>query len=357
MRILIVKTSSLGDIVHAFPILQYLKQYQPQCQIDWVVEQTFIDLVQSHPLVSRAIPIQVKKWRSQFLRKITWQEITQFFRELRKRPYQMVLDLQGNSKSGLITALAKSQIKVGFNYASVSEWPNLLGTNRKYPLIPNKNIREDYLFLAKSAFGDFTQEMAFTHVQLNLSTAEKAQLNKILNKNKEYEGLKFLICLGSNWPNKQLSKETLQIFLQCISERLSVHFLFLWGNLAEKVAIEELTFALSASHSILDRLSLPTLQNLMTHMDLVFAMDSLPLHLAGLTMTPTYSVFGASSAMKYKPLGKHHEAFQGICPYGKTFGKRCPVLRTCPTGACIKQIGGLQLFEHFYSWWLSLSRK
>lgn len=105
---------------------------------------------------------------------------------------------------------------------------------------------------------------------------------------------------------------------------------------------------------VVDRLSLPALQNLMAHVDLVITMDSLPLHLAGTTMIPTYSFFGASSANKYKPLGKQSGTYQGICPYDRQFEKRCPILRTCKTGACIKNLEGSQLFEEFMRWWDSI---
>ena len=76
-------------------------------------------------------------------------------------------------------------------------------------------------------------------------------------------------------------------------------------------------------------------------------MDSLPLHLAGTSGTATFSVFGASSAQKYKPLGIAHQAVQGVCPYGKVFERRCPVLRTCPTGLCIKSILGDDLYNEY----------
>ena len=85
----------------------------------------------------------------------------------------------------------------------------------------------------------------------------------------------------------------------------------------------------------------------MASVDMVIAMDSLPLHLAGTTETPTFSIFGASSANKYKPKGKKHLAFQGTCPYKRTFERRCPVLRTCSTGACIRDLHGEELFHYF----------
>lgn len=356
MHILIVKMSSLGDIIHAFPVLEYLKQSQPQCEIDWVVEQPFAELVRAHPLIDHVIPIQTKRWRSKPFDRATWSEIAKFRQELRKTSYDLVLDLQGNVKSGLVTASAKSHIKVGFDYASISEWPNLLVTNKKYCPPSGRNIREDYLFLAQSAMGNFSHNITLKGVQLNVSLQEKIQLQLIFDQLKQYSGLKVLVCSGSNWANKQLSKEALQSFLQSFPQHLNAHFLLIWGNSNEKAIAEEIAMALPQNSSIISRLSLPALQNLMAQVDLVLAMDSLPLHLAGSTPTPTYSVFGPSSAQKYKPTGQYHKAFQGSCPYGKTFEKRCDILRTCKTGLCIKQLQGQQLFDHFYDWWSSLNK-
>jgi heptosyltransferase-1 len=350
MQILIVKMSSLGDIIHAFPVLQYIKQYYPQAQIDWVVEQPFAELVRAHPFVNRVLCVQTKKWRSQLLKGATWQELAHFRRELRQSSYHIVLDLQGNVKSGFVTACAKSLVKVGFDYATVPEWPNVLATNRRCNPPKGRNIREDYLFIAQSAFGKFAP-ITEKGMQLKLTLEEKTLLNPVLEQCQQIKGLKVLVCPGSNWPNKQLSKETLKNFLQCLSKQLSPHFLLLWGNPAEKVIADELATVLPQQSLVINKLPLPALQNLMTHVDLVLAMDSLPLHLAGTTSTPTYSVFGASSAKKYKPLGEQHQAFQGRCPYGKHFEKRCDQLRTCKTGACIKQLEGQQLFDHFYEWW------
>ncbi|SCA63497.1 hypothetical protein SCG7086_AS_00250 [Chlamydiales bacterium SCGC AG-110-P3] len=96
---------------------------------------------------------------------------------------------------------------------------------------------------------------------------------------------------------------------------------------------------------ILPRLSLPVLQAVMNRVRLVIAMDSLPLHLAGTTSTPTFSVFGASSMQKYKPLGGIHHGLQGECPYNVSFEKRCARLRSCKTGACIRSLTGKQVMD------------
>ncbi len=102
------------------------------------------------------------------------------------------------------------------------------------------------------------------------------------------------------------------------------------------------------SAEVLPLLSLSLLQNWMRSMDLVIAMDSLPLHLAAEANVPTFSVFGPSFAAKYSPMGSKHVSIQGVCPYGQVFAKRCSILRTCKTGACMKNITAEQLFSEIH---------
>lgn len=356
-RILINKMSSLGDIIHVFPVLHYLKHYEPDCQIDWVVEKPFAELVKAHPFVNQVITVQTKKWRSELWSRSTWKELGEFRKALCANQYDILLDLQGNVKSGVVTAMAKSKVKVGFEYASVPEWPNILVTNKRFSPPTGNNIREDYLFLVQSAMKlPVMQNIQNAHVQLLLSEEEGKRLDNLWDGVQRHQGTKVLVCSGSNWPNKQLSKETLQQFLECLSEKYHPYFIFAWGNLEEKQLAEELAKNFSGHSLVIDRLSLPTLQNLMSRVDLVLAMDSLPLHLAGTTSTPSFSVFGPSSAKKYKPLGEAHCSFQGTCPYAKTFEKRCAILRTCQTGACMKGLQGEAVFAQFYSWWVNLEK-
>lgn len=349
MKILIVKTSSLGDIIQSFPVLQYLRCHHPDAQIDWVVEKPFAELVKAHPYVNQVLTVETKKWRRTLFRKDTYHELRLFRHQLRIHEYHLVLDLQGNLKSGLITGLAKGSMKVGFGFKTLPEWPNFFFTHRHYNPPSNRNIREDYLFLVQSVFGHLKTEQR--GIPLRISLEEEEKIKWILHSSYLQEGLKIMVCSGSNWQNKQLSVESLQQFLKLIQAKLKGKFLFVWGSPQEKAVAEQLRRDFSETSVVIDKLALPALQNLMAQVDLVVAMDSLPLHLAGTTSTPTYSVFGASLASKYKPTGLKHGVYQGVCPYGKVFEKRCPILRTCQTGSCIKEIRIDDLFLQFMSWW------
>lgn len=345
-KILIVKTSALGDIIHTYPVLDYLRKKFPLAQIDWVVEAPFADLVKSHPSVAHVLTIATKNWRKHFFTRKTLNSIKSFRKNLRNEYYDVIFDLQGNIKSGLIVSQARGAVKVGFGRKSVAEWPNMFFMTHRINSSVQNNIRQDYLSLVTTFFHD-PLPAEIEGVKLIITPDQQTILDTIMQKNAVREGMVVMVCYGSTWRNKQLTVESLKAFLVLLKDYLNCQFLFIWGSFDEKSVAEELNKEFPLNSQMIEKMNLSMLQNLMEMSDLVVAMDSLPLHLAGTTNTPTFSVFGASSASKYKPLGEKHYAYQGCCPYGRTFIKRCPVLRTCPTGACIRDLKALEIFEAF----------
>lgn len=107
MRILLVKTSSLGDVIHNLPVASDLRRRLPDAAIDWVVEESFAEIPRLHPAVDRVIPVAVRRWRRRLLAAATWREMAEFKRQLRRQAYDLVLDSQGLAKSGLIAAQAR----------------------------------------------------------------------------------------------------------------------------------------------------------------------------------------------------------------------------------------------------------
>jgi len=341
MKILLIKTSSLGDVVHTFGVLRYLRKRFPDAQIDWVVEKSCKELVEAHPDLSRAIVIDTKLWRQQLLSPLTWHLVGESLKKLRASTYDSAFDLQGNCKSGLLLGCIKAKKKVGFGFKSVAEWPNVLFTRKRFNPPLHQNIREDYLFVVQAFFQDnapFEEEP----VLLKLSCEEEKKAEAFRS-----ESFQVLVAPGSAWPNKQLSQKTLLSLLQTLSEKRKAQLFFSWGSEKERVYATELASYFPQNGYVLEKCSLPLLQNVMARMNLVIAMDSLPLHLCGTTQTPSLSAFGPSSLLKYQPKGEQHVGVQGVCPYKVSFEKRCPKLRTCPTGFCIKSLPASLLVQAY----------
>lgn len=350
LRFLIIKTSSLGDIIQAFNVLDYLHQRFPSAQMDWVTEKASFSMVKSHPLVQDAILFEAKTWKKSLFFKKTFSSIRSFFRRLRRVKYDAIFDLQGNCKSGVVTFLARAKKKVGFDLHSVREWPNVLATSVRFNIPKTSNIRLQYLKVLQNYFQD-SAPLSLKGVRLNLKEEETEKLEKILTAAKACGEKRMMVCPHAKWPNKQLDFSVLVQLLRFIHKKYQMGFLFLWGNEKEREFSQSLKSSFSDKSILVEKLSLPTWQNLMNDVDLVFAVDSSAMHLCGTTSTPSFSVFGPTSIEIYKPLGKNHFALQGPCPYGKVFKKHCPLLRTCPTGACIRKLESQRIIRAFASWW------
>jgi heptosyltransferase-1 len=124
MRILLVKTSSLGDVIHNLPVASDICRALPQAEIDWVVEENFAEIPKLHPAVGRVVPVAVRRWRKALLSPATWREIGAYRRVVRRPAsaefYDAVLDTQGLLKSALLAAPAQGP-KLGHAASSARE--------------------------------------------------------------------------------------------------------------------------------------------------------------------------------------------------------------------------------------------
>lgn len=119
-RLLIVKTSSLGDVIHNLPVLADIRAHHPEMVFDWVVEESFADIPALHPAVDSVIPVALRRWRKNPLRSSTWREITAFRQRIRQHHYDFVVDTQGLLKSAWIVHGARG-IRHGQDRSSARE--------------------------------------------------------------------------------------------------------------------------------------------------------------------------------------------------------------------------------------------
>jgi heptosyltransferase-1 len=116
LKILLVRVSSLGDVLHNLPIVADILRHDPAAQIDWVVEEGYVSLVRLNPHVRKVIPFALRRWKKGLGNAAVRAEFRAFFRELRFDAYDYVFDTQGLIKTGIIMAAArvrKGGLKVG----------------------------------------------------------------------------------------------------------------------------------------------------------------------------------------------------------------------------------------------------
>ena len=153
MQILIVKTSSMGDLVHNCPVVTDIRDNFPEAIIDWVAEEAFQAIPALHPGVRRVIPVAWRRWRKHLFAGATYEEMRQFEAHLSTHLYDLTLDTQGLLKSAVICEFARSRCTVGGDWRSAREPLASLFYDKRVAISPSRHMIERCRALAARALG------------------------------------------------------------------------------------------------------------------------------------------------------------------------------------------------------------
>ena len=147
MKVLVVKMSSMGDIVHTIPAIVEAKDKIPDISFHWVVEEGFKDIPGIHPLVDEVIPLAIRRWRKNFWGSISSGEIAEFYNTLKQHRYDLIIDAQGLVKSAIVSLLASGPVS-GFDRRSARELAASLTYHRSIAVDKNLHAveRQRHLF-------------------------------------------------------------------------------------------------------------------------------------------------------------------------------------------------------------------
>lgn len=322
MRVLVVKMSALGDIIHALPVLDYLHQVMPGIEVDWVVEEPFRDILEGNPLISQLHVVRTKIWRKKPFSVATRREIRAVRNALQTRDYDRVYDIQGNLKSGLVDWLSGAENRIGFSQENLQESINLLFTTQQVPVRRHDyHITDQYLRLVSVTFGkDFSALNLASDIYTSPEDDEVAgTLLSTLS-----DGLVFLFHYGTTWQTKfwftegwiHLGKALLETYPDST-------ILLSWGNEAERVVVTELAAGIGTGARVLQRYSLKGLTALLKKVDLVVGGDTGPTHIAAAVGTPTVSLYRASDGKRSGPRGACHVIVQSPLACTSCFRTEC----------------------------------
>lgn len=328
MRVLIVKLSALGDIIHALPVLDYLHQVSPGIEVDWVVEEPFLNILEGNPLISSLHVVRTKMWRRQPFSAATRREAGGVVRALRERSYDMVFDIQGNIKSGIVTALTGVKKRYGFDRPGVRELPNLLFTTNHVPLRRNDfQISARSLRVVSVPFGKDYQGMS---LKSDIPTDPASDYAAEAFLATLSDGLVFLFHPGTTWDTKlwhepgwiELGKEVLETFPDAT-------ILLSAGNDQERSAVERISGGIGINARPLPKTSLNGFAAFLKKVDLVVGGDTGPIHMAAAVGTPTVSFYRATDARRNGPLGDNHVSIQSPMHCHACMRKECDKDAAC----------------------------
>jgi heptosyltransferase I len=322
MRVLIVKTSAMGDILHALPVLSYLHQARPGIEVDWVVEEAFEGLLSGNPLISNLHVVRFKSWKKRPATPGTARQVLQVRRELAERNYDLVFDIQGNSKSGVITWLTRCPHRLGFTAEVTQERFNTLCTNRRIPLrSSDTHITDQYLRVVSVPFGrDFSTMALETDVRAT-DEDEKWAEQYIISLSRD---LIFLFHMGTTWQTKFWYEDGWAELGAALSESYpGCGIMLTWGNEAERAEAERIASRTGSVAIIPERLSLQRLAAVVRRVDVVIGGDTGVVHLAAAVGTPTVSYYRSSDGMRSGPRGEQHRIVQTPMECACCFETKC----------------------------------
>ncbi len=280
MRILVVKVSSLGDIIHTLPAITDAKRAHRDLVFDWVVEENFIEVPAWHSAVENVIPIAIRRWRRNLLKTYINSEYGNFKKDLQGIHYDLVIDAQGLIKSGIISRLSKG-LTIGLSNRTTREPLATLFYNKVYsvPWTFHAVDRVRQLF-ARALQYSYDENLIDYGLDLDR-----------IDKNRHIERKRQLVFLhGTTWKTKHLPRFYWRHLAQLATGE-GYDVLLPWGNMEEKRSAEFIAKN-NTRVSVLDKQSLTGLARHILSSAGVIAVDTGLGHLAAALATPTLSLYG-----------------------------------------------------------------
>ena len=280
-NILLVRLTSMGDIIHNFPAVTDLAAHYPHAKIDWLVEESFADLPNLHPAIHKVIICRERQWRKKLLSKTTWQEIRTCYKHLQKTPYDLVIDSQGLIKSAILSRLSKRPIAGYDRYTAKEALASYFYTYNYHVPAKIDAIRRNRLLTG----------FACGYLPDSSLDYGLPQLTKTIDWLPQKPYVVFLTA--SSRQDKQWALENwINLGLKLYQEGIE-HFILPWGNAKERLYCEKLTRYFPAM--ITPKLSLHDAAVMLQQAKFVIGVDTGLTHLAAAVNTPVISLFSASN--------------------------------------------------------------
>ncbi|HAK53161.1 MAG TPA: lipopolysaccharide heptosyltransferase I [Gammaproteobacteria bacterium] len=272
MKILIIKMSSLGDVVHALPLATDIHARYQDAVIDWVAEEAFADIPSLHGHVSSVIPVALRRWRRNWWSAQTRREFSQFVQRLRRDRYDLVIDAQGLLKSALVTRLARGS-SGGLDYRSSRESVSSFFYHRRVEVDKQKHAIDRVRELG----GSLLNYKPETEVEFGLSRAPQGQRNSIM------------LLHGTTWPSKHWPEEQWKALADLVEDD-GYQVIVPWGSDVE----HSRALRIASEASVLPRMTVRELTDKIASCAGVVTVDTGLGHLASALEVPTVALYGST---------------------------------------------------------------
>jgi heptosyltransferase-1 len=323
-RVLVIKTSSLGDVLHTFPAVTDAAQQLPGIRFDWVVEEAFAEVPAWHAAVDDVIPVALRRWKRRPLHVLRVGEPQAAVKHLRRRHYEQVIDAQGLVKSAVISRFARGP-RTGLDRDSAREPLAARAYNRTISVARDQHAVQRVRQLFATALG-----YALPVTVPDYGIREKFPVG---------ERQPYLLFLhGTTWPTKHWP-DTYWTRLAAMAVRQGMQVKLPWGNAEEKQRASEIA-AVDGAIEVLPRMGLGELAAIIARASVVVGVDTGLVHLAAALATPCITLYGSTDPGLTGTIGESQVHLQAQFQCAPCLGKQCTFEGDSPVyPACYETIG------------------
>lgn len=278
-KVLVIKTSSLGDVIHTLPALTDAQNAIKGIEFDWVVEKGFSEIASWHPAVKKIIPVQIRKWRKNIFQTMGSEEWKDFKSEIKSEAYDAIIDAQGLLKSAVLAPLANGP-RYGLDKNSAREPLSSWFYQHKIPVAKNQHAVERTRQLFAQALG---YELPTTSGDYGIKSRFKS------NQDSPY----VVFLHGTTWDTKHYP-EAYWAELIKIATNQGFKVKLLWGNTDEHERAARLS-EVSKQAELMPKMNLESIANLLCGAHGAIAVDTGLGHLAASVDCPTLSLFSSTN--------------------------------------------------------------
>lgn len=307
MRILIIRTSALGDVVHALPVLTALRRHFPQARIGWVVEEAMAPVLAGHPDLDERITVRLRHWGKQPFTRRTMRELGAFLGAIDRFSPDVTLDLMGNHKAGVISALTLSDRRIGAARRDRREPSSAVWISE--PVAPRGVHAVDRMLSLLDGLGLPPEPADFGPDRIFRGEIPDAAREIFAAHPEPF----VLIHPGAGWPNKIYPPERWGEVARRLREATGLSTLVAMARGEEKLAAGVEATAGGAARAVAAP-DLPTLAALLRRARLVLGGDSGPTHLAHALGTPILMVMGPTDPQRNGPYDAPERAVWRLLP-------------------------------------------
>jgi lipopolysaccharide heptosyltransferase I len=332
VKVLVLKPSSLGDVIHALPVLRRLRRHWPEAAVDWWIVRGLMPLLEEDPDIRRLVPFDRKEWG----RLANWRRVLRDIAALRRERYDLVLDLQGLARTALVGRLCGARRFVG-----VRDWrefaPLLQGESVPRPS-PRTHAAEWYLEVARHL--GISTDGPFDWIPERPAGRHEVERNFPELGHGNWIGFQ----PGARWENKRWPLDSFGQLARILAARLPDHRIAVFGG-PDETALGR-SIAGTSPNQVLDltgRLTLPGMIEGLRLTRLLVTNDTGPMHVAAALGRPVVALFGPTDPERTGPHGQidHVLRVQGL-PCAPCMKDRC---RNADPLACLTRISPAQVAE------------